>query len=410
MKKKLVFDATILEQVLSCSGTGIYYTALNILKCLLACDQLKIILFFPENVQRADICEVLQKTLNKNFDVFPSINFFDREFLKFKVLEKKYRADRKLFRRSFIMAYLKMCKFLSKKISLSEIEKDGFDIYFSPIFALKKEIKAKKRYILLYDTTPLMFPEYFSSNIINWFNILKDSLNRNDQYFSISQSTKKDFLKYCPNINEKQIKVVPLAASEQFRRSSEEDIKKVKEKYRIKNKYIFSLCTLEPRKNLIRSVRTFVDFVKKNNIDNMVYVLGGATRDNFLGKLESELKLPEKIIQYLGYVPVEDLAALYSGAEWFVYTSQYEGFGLPPLEAMSCGCPVITSNNSSLPEVVGDAGIMIEWDSDEQHIKAYEDYYFNEKLRSEMARKGIERAQEFSWKKTADLIIEEFLK
>ena len=77
---------------------------------------------------------------------------------------------------------------------------------------------------------------------------------------------------------------------------------------------------------------------------------------------------------------------------------------------MSCGCPVITSNNSSLPEVVGDAGITIEWDSDEQHIKAYEDYYFNEKLRSEMAHKGLERAQKFSWKKTAELIIEEFLK
>ena len=69
------------------------------------------------------------------------------------------------------------------------------------------------------------------------------------------------------------------------------------------------------------------------------------------------------------YIDDEDLAPLYSGAEWFVFTSQYEGFGLPPLEAMACGCPVIASNNSSLPEVVGDAGIMIDWDSDEQHIR-----------------------------------------
>ena len=99
------------------------------------------------------------------------------------------------------------------------------------------------------------------------------------------------------------------------------------------------------------------------------------------------------------------MAALYSGAEWFVYTSQYEGFGLPPLEAMKCGCPVITSNNSSLPEVVGDAGIMIDWDSDEQHIAAYEKYYMDKKYRDEMAKKGLEHAKIFSWEKTVDIII-----
>ena len=96
---------------------------------------------------------------------------------------------------------------------------------------------------------------------------------------------------------------------------------------------------------------------------------------------------------------------MYSGAEWFTYTSQYEGFGLPPLEAMSCGCPVITSNNSSLPEVVGDAGIMIDWDSDEQHIEAYEKYYFNRELRAEFAQKGLERAKQFSWEKCVDVMV-----
>ena len=95
---------------------------------------------------------------------------------------------------------------------------------------------------------------------------------------------------------------------------------------------------------------------------------------------------------------IKDLAPLYSGAEWFVYTSQYEGFGLPPLEAMACGCPVITSNNSSLPEVVGDAGVMIDWDSDEQHIKAYEKYYFDKKFRDEMAEKGVKEVNSFRGK------------
>ena len=96
---------------------------------------------------------------------------------------------------------------------------------------------------------------------------------------------------------------------------------------------------------------------------------------------------------------------MYSGAEFFVYTSQYEGFGLPPLEAMQCGCPVITSNNSSLPEVIGDAGIMIDWDNDEQHIAAYEKYYMDEKYRDKMAKAGLEHAKQFSWEKTIETVI-----
>jgi glycosyltransferase involved in cell wall biosynthesis len=108
----------------------------------------------------------------------------------------------------------------------------------------------------------------------------------------------------------------------------------------------------------------------------------------------------------IGYVDDEDVPALYSGAEWFVYTSQYEGFGLPPLEAMSCSCPVITSNSSSLPEVVGDAGVMIDYDSDEQHIRAYENYYFNPQLRAEYSEKGLARAKLFSWKKCTDLMVD----
>ena len=140
----------------------------------------------------------------------------------------------------------------------------------------------------------------------------------------------------------------------------------------------------------------------------MVFVLGGAHWSDFIGKLESEIKdfgeYKDKILR-AGYIADEDLPALYSGAEFFVYTSQYEGFGLPPLEAMACGTPVIASNNSSLPEVIGDAGQMIDWDSDEQHIAAYEKYYFDKKYRDEMAQKGLERSKMFSWKNTVDIII-----
>lgn len=413
MKKNLVFDAAILEQVLSGNGTGIYYTALNLLTQFLACDQLNVTLFFPKKDRKKDICKLLQEILKRDFDVFPSINSFDNKISKYSPLEKKWRKERKMIRRFLLVVYLKVYKILSKKISSSEFKNRSFDIYFSPVFAVKKEVKANKKYVLLYDVTPLIFPEYFPDNISGWFSLLTNSFNSTDQYFSISTSTKNDFLKYYPILKSGQIKVTPLAASEKFRKVSLEEIERTKQKYGIPpdKKYIFSLCALEPRKNLIRAIKAFVDFVKKNNADDIVYVLGGGSWDSFLPKLKKRINdFPEELIHRIGHVADEDLASLHAGAYWFVYTSQYEGFELPPLEAMACGCPVITSNNSSLPEVVGDAGVTIDWDSDEQHVKAYENYYFNEKLRSETAAKGLLRAQQFSWKKTADLMIEEFLK
>ena len=217
-------------------------------------------------------------------------------------------------------------------------------------------------------------------------------------------------------MNPDDITVIPLAANDNFYHEKDtKKIKAVRTKYNIPadKKYVFSLCTLEPRKNLIRAVKTFIEFIKKNKIDDMVFVLGGAHWDEFIGKLESEIddlgKYKDKIIR-AGYIDDADLAALYSGAEWFVYTSQYEGFGLPPLEAMQCGCPVITSNTSSLPEVVGDAGIMIDWDNDEQHIAAYEKYYFDDKYRNDMAKSGLKHAKDFSWKHTVDIIINQMQK
>ena len=113
----------------------------------------------------------------------------------------------------------------------------------------------------------------------------------------------------------------------------------------------------------------------------------------------------QKYIVKAGYISDEDLPCLYSNSEFFVYPSLYEGFGLPVLEAMKCGCPVITSNISSIPEVTGDAAILINPESDEQLIQAYKSLYYNKELKKELSLKGIERAKQFSWEKTVDTII-----
>ena len=260
----------------------------------------------------------------------------------------------------------------------------------------------------MHDVIPLVLKDQEYINSKNtWFMKFIKSLNSNDYYICNSEYTKQDFLKHVPAIDKNKIYTSLLACENKFCTQSENIINEAKEKLGIKGKYALCIGNIEPRKNQIRVVRTFIKFLEKNNIKDLSLVITGTNWSLYIDKVESEIpqKYLDKII-LTGYVEDKYLPALYSGAEWFIYTSQYEGFGLPLLEAMSCGCPVIASNSTSLPEVVGDAGIMVDYDSDEQHIKAYEMYYFNKELTQQNRLKGIERAKYFSWKKCTNKITE----
>lgn len=370
-KIKVLFDANIILNNYNSktSGrSGIFWTAFNIAKQLAKRKEISLFLY-------SDNLKIINKFLND----------FSTELCDVKIFDGNIKE---------------------------------MDIFFSPVFKVPDVIRNTgiPCYTILYDCIPLIFPEYFSLPSEHWFRKLISSLNNNDYCLSISEYTTKDFLHFCPKLDKNKIFTIPLATNFEYKPNKNKNLLALcKKKYNIPQdkKYLFSLCSLEPRKNLIRSVRSFLKFIDKNKIEDLVFVLGGGAWAGFIKKFEKEVpeykKYKDKII-IVGYVDDEDLEILYSNTEWFVYTSQYEGFGMPPLEAMSCGCPVITSNNSSLPEVVGDAGIMINWDSDEQHVKAYEQYYFDKKYRDEMAKKGLERSKLFSWEKTADIIIEAFEK
>jgi len=294
---------------------------------------------------------------------------------------------------------------------------EDVDIWFSPIHAPLPEVAQLdrlKRFVLLHDAIPLLadVPQVNKGlgAIDHWHSQLVRAINSDDHYFADSDYTKRDFLKYVKTLDATKIRVTPLACSCEFV-PCRRDMRPLFEKYRIPAgmRYVFSLCTIDPRKNLIRATKVFIEFIKKHGISDLVLVLGGGSFDYFIEQFNREVKscgvLANRIVQ-TGYIDAADLPAFYSQAEWFVYTSQYEGFGLPPLEAMACGCPVVTSNATSLPEVVGDAGIMVDWESDEQHLQAYEAYYFKPALRSEMARRGLERAQRFSWTRCAHEMID----
>lgn len=422
MKKRLniLYDATILVdgEVDSGCRSGIYFVALNLLNELLTKDDIDITLFSSPSKGIG-----LDNLIKSKYPCVKSVykTGFGAKII-FSVLSYVRNKRKKYFHLSLIRKFFSFIDLIIISIydfcfgiKNTLIKKNDFNIYFSPLTAAPWFIRLQKnvkKFVILHDIIPLKMEEYSSQKKNSWFGHLIKHLNSRDNYFAISCATKKDFCAICPHLNPDKIQVVYWAANSNFRpMKSAKDVEHVKRKYILPHdkRYIFSLCTLEPRKNLIRAVRMFVYFVEKNKIDDLIFVLGGGAWNAFAEKIKAGLENPSIFDKYIikaGYVDDEDLPVLYSNAEWFVYTSQYEGFGLPPLEAMQCGCPVITSNNSSLPEVVGDAGIMIDWDSDEQHVEAYEQYYFNEYLRKENNRKGLERAKLFSWEKTVDKMVE----
>jgi glycosyltransferase involved in cell wall biosynthesis len=165
--------------------------------------------------------------------------------------------------------------------------------------------------------------------------------------------------------------------------------------------YFLSLCTLEPRKNVDRVIRCFARLLKEKQIQDVNLVLVGVKGwhfDKIFNEIESNKDIRSHII-ITGFVEDKDLAALYSASLGFVYPSIYEGFGLPPLEAMQCGVPVVTSNTSSLPEVVGDAGIMVTPTDEDALCQAMLNVYQSESLRKEMSAKSLHQAARFSWEK-----------
>lgn len=292
-------------------------------------------------------------------------------------------------------------------------------VFFSTGFVPPKSIgqnKAIKKYICIQDAIPMLYGEYFPqmTDSYFWYRLLIEQLNPQDHYFAISQATKDDFCRLIDRLSPEQITVAYLGKNDRYR-YIEQFKARITKRYGIRksDKYFFSLCTIEPRKNLIRSVKSFLQFIRQEKITDLYYVVGGGKWKSFYDQLLKEMEQDDLFDQYvklIGYVDDEDLPYLYSHAMCFVFTSQYEGFGLPVLEAMSCGCPVIASTSSSLPEVVGDAGVMVAWNSAEEHIDAYKRIYADCGLRDRLHEKGLERAKLFSWEKCAEVMLGEMLK
>jgi len=234
-----------------------------------------------------------------------------------------------------------------------------------------------------------------------------ESIDEDTTPICVSEATKNDLCE-ATGISPERVSVIHLAASKEvfYQEKDKSKIEKILKKYNIstESKHLLSVSTLEPRKNIERTIRAFLKLIQQEHIKDLNLVLVGTKGWQFTSifdEIKSNPALKERIIT-TGFVADEDLAALYSSAIGFVYPSLYEGFGLPPLEAMQCGTPVISSTKSSIPEVVGNAGILVEPTDETSISAAMLEFYQNANLRDELSKKALLQAAKFSWRRFTD--------
>lgn len=232
---------------------------------------------------------------------------------------------------------------------------------------------------------------------------VRHSARRAARILSLSEHTRRDIIETY-GINEDHVDAIPLAAPEHFAPVHDHaELQRVRHNYGIVGDYILSVGSIQPRKNLARLIKAFASLRGDGSIAKLPQlVLAGKCAwlyDETLRALE-ESGAKEAVV-LTGYVPEGDLPALYSGALCFVYPSYFEGFGLPPLEAMKCGAPVIAGNRTSLPEVVGDAALLVDPFDVEAIGAAIKRLIKDSELRNELSIKGLERANTFNWLDTA---------
>jgi glycosyltransferase involved in cell wall biosynthesis len=253
--------------------------------------------------------------------------------------------------------------------------------------------------ITVCDVTPLLFPEaHGRMNVWHHRYALPAILGRADRIVTISEASKLDIIRHY-RVSEKKISVTLLAADEKFcpipAGTPSPAI------HDLPRPYILNVGTLEPRKNLAGLVRAFAAARSKGMLHTLIISGAPGWGRSPLADLIQELALDDVVI-FTGFVEDDDLPHLYAGADFFVYPSLYEGFGLPVLEAMACGTPVITSNVSSLPEVAGAAALLIDPCSTAELSGAMLRLAGDETIRRQLSIKGLERAGHFSWEQTSE--------
>lgn len=271
----------------------------------------------------------------------------------------------------------------------------GKALYHSPSFSCSPFINCDT-IMTIHDLNHLIFPQYYKKYHKYYYEyIVKPSALKAKKILTGSNFSKNEIVNWL-KCREDKVKVIYHGIDKRFMVIEEVDtLMRVKSKYKLPERFLLYVGNTKPHKNVDTLLRALV-MVKKD----IKLVINGDINEH-LGQIIDQLGIVDKV-QFIGYVDDDDLPSLYNLADMFIFPSLYEGFGLPPLEAMACGCPVVVSNAASLPEVVEDAGILFNPSNASELSDAVNSIMLSRDLRHNLTQRGLNQARKFTWDKSVE--------
>jgi glycosyltransferase involved in cell wall biosynthesis len=278
------------------------------------------------------------------------------------------------------------------------LKREGVTLFHAPHYVLPPLVPCRS-VVTIHDCIHLMFPQYLPNRLALGYARTAISLasRRATRILTVSESSKRDIMRFF-GTDPQKIDVIYNAYDDRFAvEPREEDVVRVRERYQLHDEFVLYAGNVKPHKNLERLIEAF-HIVRNRGFDHLKLIMIGDEISKYaaLRRAVHRHQL-HKYVRFLGYLPEETLAVMYRLAGVFVFPSLYEGFGLPPLEAMASGTPVVTSNVSSLPEVAGDAAVLVDPYDPVAIADGIYSVLADEWLRRELRRKGLARARQFSW-------------
>lgn len=337
--------------------------------------------------------------------------FFDEQIPQEAILELIAGRPKTTVRRFPFYAYRRALPFIYSHLLVPGfIARERLDLFHAPGGQLPF-FHTGRSVITIHDLAIFDHPEWFPESTFERFLstriLLPRAVQRAAKIIVPSKSTAKDLMRIF-KISDQNISIIPHGViSPSLSKPEVMSKEELCEKYHLGGRYLLYLGTIEPRKNIPMLIRAFGKLRASGNFDDLALVIAGARGWKYdevfeeIEKINQQLA-PQMPVKYVGYVTTQEKLVLMKNASGFIYPSRYEGFGLPVLEAMSLGTPVITCNTSSLPEVVGEAGILIDPNDEDELVDAMKKLLNNDPWRVILGQTGQVRATEFTWTKTAE--------
>src|SRR6185295_16244885 len=283
----------------------------------------------------------------------------------------------------------------------------GVDLLHSPHYVLPLLCR-RRTVVTIHDCIHLLFPEYLPNGMALTYaqRMMGHAVAHSSLVFTVSEASRNDILRFYPSADPERVQVVPNAIDAAILEDpGEEEMERVKERYQIRGRFVLYAGNIKPHKNLERLIDAFGQLKQRSGYDDLKLLIIGDEINKY-GSLRRRVEGAgvRHEVRFFGFVPDSTLAALYRMAAVFAFPSLYEGFGLPPLEAMASGTPVVTSRISSLPEVVGDAAVLVDPYSVEDIANGLDRVLSDAALRAAMVERGYARVAQFSWERSVRAI------